>query len=181
MFDRGSSRRSPLPTRRASRQRPTFRPPTRPGTGALLYQLERVLGAQANAPRTLAISLPYSSLERDFCRRRLARQKGSEDDVSAQRPEIGDHRTREMAAKRLFCQRAISCGFRKTGWWGRNRSKLGAHHPVIEPVSNLTQGREFSMQRLGDKIGAFGRCWQAETTPIRDANCNALVCRLRNP
>ena len=43
-----------------------------------------------------------SSLERDFCRRRLARQKGPEDDVSAQRPEIGDHHTREMAAKTAF-------------------------------------------------------------------------------
>jgi hypothetical protein len=32
--------------------------------------------------------LAASSLERDFCRRRLARQKGPEGDVSAQRPEI---------------------------------------------------------------------------------------------
>src|SRR5262252_4597116 len=45
---------------------------------------------------------PYSSLERYFCRRRLARQKGPEGDVSAQRPEIGDHHTREMAAKTAF-------------------------------------------------------------------------------
>jgi hypothetical protein len=43
-----------------------------------------------------------SSLERDFCRRRLARQKGPEDDISAQRREIGDHHTREMAAKTAF-------------------------------------------------------------------------------
>ena len=53
-------------------------------------------------PRTLAISLPYSSLERDFCRRRLARQKEPEGDVSAQSPEIGDHHTREMATKTAF-------------------------------------------------------------------------------
>ena len=46
--------------------------------------------------------LAVSSLERDFCRRRLARQKGPEGDVSAQRPEIGDHHTREMAAKTAF-------------------------------------------------------------------------------
>ena len=45
---------------------------------------------------------PSSRLERDFCRRRLARQKGREDDVSAQRPEIGDQRAREMAAKTAF-------------------------------------------------------------------------------
>ena len=41
-------------------------------------------------------SPPSSSLERDFCRRRLARQKGREDDVSAQRPEIGDQRARTI-------------------------------------------------------------------------------------
>jgi hypothetical protein len=37
------------------------------------------------APRTLAISLPYSSLERDFCRRRQTCQKGPEDDISLAR------------------------------------------------------------------------------------------------
>jgi hypothetical protein len=59
-------------------------------------------GTAPNSPRTLAISLPYSSLERGFRCRRLARQKGPEDDVSAQRLEIGDHHTREMAAKTAF-------------------------------------------------------------------------------
>jgi hypothetical protein len=49
-----------------------------------------------------SISLPYLSLERDFCRRRQTRQKRLEDDVSAQRPEIGDHHAREMAAKAPF-------------------------------------------------------------------------------
>jgi hypothetical protein len=53
-------------------------------------------------PRTLAISPPSSSLERDFCRRRLAHQKGPEDDVSGQRPEIGDQHTRERTAKTPF-------------------------------------------------------------------------------
>src|SRR6516225_7033072 len=53
-------------------------------------------------PRRSQFSLSNSSLERDFCRRRLARQKGPEDDVSAERPEIGDHHTREMAAKTAF-------------------------------------------------------------------------------
>jgi len=46
--------------------------------------------------------------------------------------------------------------------------ELAAHHPVIEPVSNLSREREFPMQRLSDKIGPFGRCSQAETTPVRD-------------
>src|SRR6516162_4711841 len=40
-----------------------------------------------------------ASLERDFCRRRRPRQKGPEDPISAQRPGIGDHQTRELAAK----------------------------------------------------------------------------------
>jgi len=40
--------------------------------------------------------------ERDFCRRRLARRKRLKDDISAQRPEIRDHHTREMAAKTTF-------------------------------------------------------------------------------
>src|SRR6516162_9191621 len=76
---------------------------------------------------------PSSRLERDFCRRRLARQKGPEDDVSAQRPEIRDHHTREMAAKTAFLlasyQLRVSedwgCGFRKTGWWRMQSSKTG--------------------------------------------------------
>jgi hypothetical protein len=54
------------------------------------------------ASRTLAIRLPYSSLERDFRRRRQAPRKRPEDDISEQRPEIGDHHAREMAAKKAF-------------------------------------------------------------------------------
>jgi hypothetical protein len=45
---------------------------------------------------------PTCRQERDFCRRRLARRKRLRDDISAQRPEIGDHLTREMAAKTAF-------------------------------------------------------------------------------
>jgi len=60
-------------------------------------------------------SPPSSSLERDFCPRRLARRKGPEDDVSAQRPEIGDHHTREMAAKRAFL--LASCQLRVSEDW----------------------------------------------------------------
>ena len=48
------------------------------------------------------LSTPSPSLERDFCRRRQARQKRPEDDISEQRPEIGDHESREMAAKAAF-------------------------------------------------------------------------------
>jgi len=62
----------------------------------------------AFAANVAAISPPShflatSSLERDFCRQRRTRQKGPEDDVFAQRPEIGDNHTREMATKRAFC------------------------------------------------------------------------------
>ena len=58
-------------------------------------------------PLTLGLSiviasLPYSSLERDFCRRRQAPQKGPEVDVSVQRPEIGDYHVQISAAKAGF-------------------------------------------------------------------------------
>jgi hypothetical protein len=87
------------------------------------------------APRTLAISLPCSSLERDFCRRRQTPRKRPEDDISERRPEIRDHHAREMAEqKRPFCLRAISCGFRKTGWWRTqsytNASPRAALHAI---------------------------------------------------
>ena len=45
---------------------------------------------------------PTCRQERDFCRRRLARRKRLRDDISAQRPEIGDHHAREKAAKEAF-------------------------------------------------------------------------------
>src|SRR6516162_7346018 len=43
-----------------------------------------------------------SSLGRNFCRRRQTCKKGARGDVSKQRPEIGDHDAREMAAKTAF-------------------------------------------------------------------------------
>jgi hypothetical protein len=45
---------------------------------------------------------PYSSLERDFRRLRLAPRKRPKGDISEQRPEFGDWRAREMAAKTAF-------------------------------------------------------------------------------
>jgi hypothetical protein len=56
----------------------------------------------SSPPRTFAISLTYSSLERDFYRRRQTGKKGARGDVSKQRPEIGDHDARGMAAKTAF-------------------------------------------------------------------------------
>jgi hypothetical protein len=49
--------------------------------------------------------------------------------------------------------------------------ELAAHHPVIEPVSNLSQEREFSVQRLSDKIRPFA----AETAPIREFGTHVFV------
>ena len=69
---------------------------------------------------------PSSSLERDFYRRRLTRQKGPEDDVSAQGPENGDHRAREMAAKSGLSARELSvAGFGRLGGGGRQFGKTG--------------------------------------------------------
>jgi len=51
---------------------------------------------------------------------------------------------------------------------GDSRYRTGcpppSHRTSLEPESE----REIPMQRLSDKIGPFGRCSQAETTPIRD-------------
>jgi hypothetical protein len=63
----------------------------------------------------LAISLPYSSLERDFCRRRQTRKEGAGDDISKRKPEIGDHDAREMAAKTAFL--LASCQLRVSEDW----------------------------------------------------------------
>ena len=65
----------------------------------IIWSPRRVLSVDWNQNNKPGANLPQ---ERDFCRRRLARQKGPEDDVSAQRPEIGDHRKREMPAKGAF-------------------------------------------------------------------------------
>jgi hypothetical protein len=55
--------------------------------------------------------------ERDFCRRRLARRNRLRDDICTQRPEIGDHHAREMAAKAPFVLQVLTSRFRRTGWW----------------------------------------------------------------
>jgi len=58
------------------------------------------------APYLVLLSyVPLSSIgcrERDFARRRLTREKEPEDDIAAQRPEIGDRHAQEMAAKAGF-------------------------------------------------------------------------------
>jgi hypothetical protein len=80
---------------------------------------DRLVGLVESAAQRSQIcraSPPSSSLERDFCPRRLARQKGPEDDVSAQRPEIGDHHMQEMAAKNGFSAGELSvAGFGRLG------------------------------------------------------------------
>ena len=87
-----------------------------------------------------AISLPYSSLERDFCRQRQAPQKGPEDDVSAQRPEIGDHHTREMAAKSAFLLASYQLRVSEDWVVETVDIELAAHHAVIELVSKSESG-----------------------------------------
>jgi hypothetical protein len=67
------------------------------------------------ASRTLAIRLPNSSLERDFRHRRQAPRKRPEDNISEQRPELGDYRALEMAAKTAFL--LASCQLRVSQDW----------------------------------------------------------------
>jgi hypothetical protein len=81
----------------ATLPRPTLRlPPFHPRTNVNSF------GELVEVPPADASRVATSSLERDLCRRRRTRQKGPEDDISAQRPEIGDHYVREMAAKTAF-------------------------------------------------------------------------------
>jgi hypothetical protein len=78
--------------------------------------------------------------ERDFCRRRLARRKRLKDDISAQRPEIGDHDVREMAAKTAFL--LASCQLRVSEDWVVETVdiELAAHHAVVENRSPTESG-----------------------------------------
>ena len=66
--------------------------------------------------------------------------------IQRQRLRKPKNQGRMSLTSRTYCECLFHTTTTESGWWGRNRSKLGAHHPVIEPVSNLTQGREFSMQ-----------------------------------
>ena len=74
----------------------------------------------------------------------------------------------EVAAKAAFLLAGFNIAVSEVWMVETVDIELAAHHPVIEPVSNLSREREFPMQRLSDKIGPFGRFSQAETTPIRD-------------
>ena len=73
--------------------------------------------------------LAVSSLERDFCRQRQTRQKGPQDEISAQRSEIRHHHTREMAAKAAFL--LASCQLRVSEDWVVADAVRG--EPVSEP------------------------------------------------
>jgi hypothetical protein len=86
-------------------------------------------------PRTLAIDPPSSSLERDFCRRRQTTQKGSEDDISAQRPEIRHHHTREMAAKTAFLLASYQLRVSEDWVAPRSVSKAELYRPTRQPLS----------------------------------------------
>ena len=54
-------------------------------------------------------------MARSCGRRCITRQKGPNDGVSAQRPEIGDHHVREIAAKTAFL--LTSCQLRVSEDW----------------------------------------------------------------
>ena len=56
--------------------------------------------------------------------------------ISLGRDRNSETTTREKwPQKRLFCWRAISCGFRKTGWWRMQPNETGLHR----------RNREFSV------------------------------------
>src|SRR6516164_2861540 len=102
---------------------------------------DRLVGLVESAAQRSQIcraSPPSSSLERDFCPRRLARQKGPEDDVSAQRPEIGDHHAQEMAAKTAFL--LASYQLRVSEDWGT--LKNGQSAALVRPMLSIASPAE---------------------------------------
>ena len=57
----------------------------------------------------------------------------------------------------------------ETAW-----TKLSAHHPVIERVSELRQERKFPMQRLSGETGLFAASLSAETVQIREVGAHVF-------
>ena len=86
---------------------------------------------------------PTCRQERDFCRRRLARRKRLRDDISAQRPEIGDHHAREMAAKAPFVLAGLNIRVSEDWVVETVDIELAAHHAVLETSLLLSWEREF--------------------------------------
>ena len=88
--------------------------------------------------------------------------------ISQRRDRKSETTTREKwPEKRPFYWRAISCGFRRTGWWRPDGSRLDAHHSAYRTSLRRSQEREFSMQRQGDKISDFGTYSTAETAQTK--------------
>jgi len=104
------------------------------------------LNAPSPARRT---SPPSSSLERDFCRRRQTRQNGTGGDISAQRLEIRDHLTREMAAKNGLSASELSvAGF---GRLGGGRTRARTWDPLVTwlgPISRRPVSEEHRLFRV---------------------------------
>ena len=82
------------------------------------------------APRTLAITLPFSSLERDFCCRRQARKKCPREKTYAQRQRTAITKREKWPRSRRFEEPAFSSWFRNTGWWRMQPSETGLGRPL---------------------------------------------------
>jgi hypothetical protein len=67
-------------------------------------------------------------------------KKGPEGDVSAQRPEIGDYQTREMATKTGFLLASYQLRVSEDWVVETVDIELAAHHAVIELVSKPESG-----------------------------------------
>jgi hypothetical protein len=87
-------------------------------------------------------------------RRRQAKIGLREPQMSSETERAERHRQKSLQ-KRSVWTRPGNLRFGGTGWWRQKRSKLGAHHAVSEPVSNVSHEREFAMQRLTGKIRFF--------------------------
>jgi len=97
-------------------------------------------------PLSLSNESPVGARNGNFLCRDRATKSAILARIQRQRLRKPKNQGRMSLTSRTYCECLFHTTTTESGWWGRNRSKLGAHHPVIEPVSNLTQGREFSMQ-----------------------------------
>ena len=77
--------------------------------------------------------------------------------MSPRRDRKSETTTREKwPQKRLFCWRAISCGFRKTGWWRMQSSETGLQRRNREFFKNF-RPKQASDVLMAASLSNFGR------------------------
>ena len=120
-------------------------------------------------------SLPSSSLERDFRRRRQAAQKRPGNDSSAQRPEIGDQDAspeRELIVRKTPAPKAGACQ-EAAPTEAKSGSKIAA---VLEKAkTGITMDEVRAMTGWAKTGGFFGACKRRGLTLTKRKDGNVTV------